>query len=131
MKDWIDFGLVRDVDAATLTQTDVVLGTPWYMSPEQLSASPDLDHRTDVYSLGVTLYELLTNDNPFGGDSNFDIFQNILEVEPPPMRDKNPEVPADLETIVMKCLEKDPLLRYATAASPRLAAGSPAARNRG
>ncbi|MCI0411793.1 serine/threonine protein kinase, partial [bacterium] len=114
----VDFGLAREIHSEGLTQTKAVIGTPLYMSPEQvLGNTSGLDRRTDVYSLGVTLYELLSGKVPFTGGSSHAVLKAILEDDPETFRKKGLNVPADLESIVMKCLEKDPARRYESAKS--------------
>ena len=115
---WItDFGLARIRGGLDLTQTDEALGTPRYMSPEQaLGGDAPLDGRTDVYSLGATLYEFLTLAPPFAGNDFVDLLRRIADKEPIPPRSINPRVPVDLETIVLKAMAKVPAERYATAA---------------
>ena len=115
---WItDFGLARIRGGFDLTQTDEALGTPRYMSPEQaLGSRTPLDGRTDVYSLGATIYEILTLVSPFSGDNRLDLLRQITQVEPIPPRTIDPRIPADLETIVQKAMAKTPSERYATAA---------------
>lgn len=114
---WLtDFGLARRADDVTLSMTGMLLGTPRYMSPEHARASSKrIDQRSDLFSLGATLYELLTRTPAFPGDVPHDVIQKILGNEPVPIRQLNAEVPRDLETIVMKCLAKEPTERYATA----------------
>ncbi|HZL89320.1 MAG TPA: protein kinase [Pirellulaceae bacterium] len=114
---WLtDFGLARRLDDVTLSLTGALLGTPRYMSPEQAVASKKrVDHRTDLFSLGATLYELVTGKPAFGGDTPHDVIQQILSGEPTPIRQLQPSVPRDLETIVMKCLAKEPAQRYGAA----------------
>jgi outer membrane protein assembly factor BamB/predicted Ser/Thr protein kinase len=111
---WLtDFGLARRLDDVTLSLTGALLGTPRYMSPEQAMASKKrVDHRSDLFSLGATLYELLTGQPAFRGDTPHDVIQHILTSEPTPIRQLVRGVPRDLETIVMKCLSKDPGERY-------------------
>jgi eukaryotic-like serine/threonine-protein kinase len=115
---WItDFGLARIRGGLDLTQTDEALGTPRYMSPEQaLGRHAPLDGRTDVYSLGATLYEFLTLSTPFPGDDLLDLLRRITDEEPVAPRKINPRIPVDLETIVLKAMAKVPADRYATAA---------------
>jgi outer membrane protein assembly factor BamB/predicted Ser/Thr protein kinase len=114
---WLtDFGLARRLDDVTLSLTGALLGTPRYMSPEQAVASKKrVDHRSDLFSLGATLYELLTGQPAFRGDTPHDVIQHILTSQPTPIRQLARGVPRDLETIVMKCLSKDPGERYSAA----------------
>ncbi|MBI3410521.1 MAG: serine/threonine protein kinase [Planctomycetes bacterium] len=114
---WVtDFGLAQFHTGAGLTRTGDVLGTLRYMSPEQAGGdSAALDPRTDVYSLGATLYELLTLEPLFHGDDQRGLLRQILQDEPRPPRAVDSSVPAELETIVLKALSKIPTERYATA----------------
>jgi tetratricopeptide (TPR) repeat protein len=114
---WVtDFGLAQVRGDDRLTLTGDVLGTLRYMSPEQaLGRRVVIDGRTDVYSLGVTLYELLTLRPAVDGRDRAEILRRIADGEPAPLRRLNPAVPADLETIVLKATAKDPASRYATA----------------
>jgi serine/threonine protein kinase/tetratricopeptide (TPR) repeat protein len=111
-----DFGLARMLEQPGMTMTGEFVGTPAYMSPEQITAGRiPLDHRTDIYSLGATLYELLTLRPPFRGQSREQVLAQIVQKEPPAPRRVDRRVPVDLETICLKCLEKDPDRRYQTA----------------
>jgi WD40 repeat protein/serine/threonine protein kinase len=114
---WVtDFGLARFQDNAGLTMTGDLLGTLRYMSPEQaLGKRVVIDQRTDIYSLGATLYELLTLQPAFTGRDRQEILRQIAFEEPRPIRQLNRAVPADLETIVLKALGKNPEERYTTA----------------
>ena len=116
-KPWVaDFGLAQVETNTALTMTGDLLGTARYMSPEQLMAKRlVLDNRTDVYSLGVTLYQLLTLELPFDSDSRQELFRQIMMEEPRKLRKINPSIPEDLETIVLKAIEKNPNDRYQTA----------------
>jgi tetratricopeptide (TPR) repeat protein len=111
-----DFGLARLVEQPGLTVTGEMVGTPAYVSPEQITGGRvPIDHRTDVYSLGATLYELLTLRPPFVAERRDQLLAGVLQKEPTPPRSLNPAVPRDLETICLKALEKDPDRRYRTA----------------
>jgi tetratricopeptide (TPR) repeat protein len=112
-----DFGLAkRDADEARLTAEGDVLGTPAYMSPEQARGEAHrVDGRTDVYSLGAVLYELLTGGPPFRGNPRM-LLRQVLEEDPRPPRQFDDRTPRDLETICLKALAKEPAGRYATAA---------------
>jgi WD40 repeat protein/serine/threonine protein kinase len=114
---WVtDFGLARIQEDHGLTLSGDLLGTLRYMSPEQASArSVLIDHRTDIYSLGVTLYELLTLCSAFEGRSRAEVLRQVIQEEPAALRRLNPAVPRDLETVVRKAMDKDPAARYATA----------------
>jgi tRNA A-37 threonylcarbamoyl transferase component Bud32 len=112
-----DFGLARLLhQEERLTQTQALMGTPAYMSPEQASGQGRaLTAATDIFSLGAILYELLTGKTPFAGDSDALILQQIVGIEPPSPRALNPGVDRDLETICLRCLEKEPARRYRAA----------------
>jgi WD40 repeat protein len=114
---WItDFGLARRLEDVALTHSGVLIGTPRYMSPEQAEAARrPVDHRTDLYSLGATLYELLTHRPAFDGKSPQEVVLQILDREPLPPRRLDRSIPRDLETIVLKAMAKRPEDRYATA----------------
>jgi hypothetical protein len=113
---WLtDFGLARGEVDASLTASGVLLGTPRYMSPEQAGAALPLDHRTDIYSLGVSLYELATGQPAFNASTPHEVISRILCDEPIAPRRRRPSLPRDLETICLKCLQKDPARRYQTA----------------
>ena len=112
-----DFGLARLLGAPTMTISGQLLGTPVYMSPEQIRVRQQrIDHRTDIYSLGVTLYELLTLETPFRGPTPQAVLHQILDREPAPPRRLDPRIPKALQTICLKAMEKDPGRRYQSAA---------------
>ncbi len=116
----MDFGIARAVadNAATVTQTAAVIGTAQYLSPEQ-ARGENVDARSDVYSTGCLLYELLTGHPPFTGDSPVAVaYQHVREIAPPPSS-SNPDVPPALDAIVMKAMAKNPANRYQTAAEMR------------
>ncbi len=111
-----DFGLAQLRGGSGVTVTGDLVGTLRYMSPEQVLAQRGLvDHRTDVYSLGATLYELLTLTPVFDGPDRPQLLRRITEEEPIPPRQRNPLIPCDLETIVLKALAREPEQRYQTA----------------
>jgi hypothetical protein len=112
----MDFGLAkREVGEITMTVDGHVLGTPAYMSPEQAEGAGHwTDRRTDIYSLGVVLFRMLTGELPFRGNAQMQIHQRLTE-DPPDPRKLNRHIPRDLSTICLKCLERDPNGRYATA----------------
>ncbi len=114
---WLtDFGLAKRTDDVALTLTGAILGTPRYMSPEQATACQrPVDHRTDIYSLGATLYELVTGQPVFAADTPHGVISQIITAEPRSPRQFQRSLPRDLETIVMKCLAKDPTARYQSA----------------
>ena len=122
----LDFGLAKlrpekssTPDATTLTTDQLtvqhsVIGTPSYMSPEQAEGRP-VDHRTDIFSAGVVLYEMATGRRPFGGDSVVTILSAIIKDTPQPVLEVNPGLPRELDRIIMRCLAKDPAHRYQSA----------------
>ena len=116
----VDFGLARDDEQGSVSSSGDLLGTPHYMSPEQARAHRHgVDHRTDVYSLGVVLYELLTLKRPFEGATSQEVIDNLLLKEPARIRKLNHRVPRDLETICLTAMAKEPHERYSDAAALR------------
>ncbi len=112
----LDFGISKDVTtpAGSITSTDTQLGTPMYMSPEQIRASKNVDSRSDLWSLGVILYELLTGTLPFerSGHSVGELFAVILMTDPMPLCMRRPELPPALEEVVMRCLRRNSWERH-------------------
>lgn len=108
----LDFGLAKLVGSAALTGSGTMMGTAAYMSPEQLRGET-ADQRSDIWSFGVILFEMLTGQKPFQADYPQATFYQILNEEPPPLHRLNPEVPPELEKLVHRALQKDPLQRYA------------------
>jgi serine/threonine-protein kinase len=132
----LDFGISQVLISANqpaepdATAAMVAVGTPPYMSPEQIRGSNDLDARADLWSLGCVLYELLTGIAPFARMSIMQSCAAVLEDEPPPLRENRPDAPPELEEVVMRCMRKDPSQRFSNAAE-LAAALAPFGRNSG
>ena len=119
----LDFGLAKiqitgglgdDEVTSPATAAGILLGTPAYMSPEQVSGMVDVDHRTDIFSLGVLLYEMATGTRPFKGQSHVDLAASILRDVPGPLSEIMPAAPAELVSAISRCLEKKLAARYST-----------------
>ena len=112
----MDFGLARETTGSDNSRSGIIEGTPRFMAPEQARGDTrHLDRRTDVYALGVTLYEILLGRSPYDGTVDIDILLAVLTVDPKPMRAVDPTIPPDLEAITLKCLEKEQPARYDSA----------------
>lgn len=108
----IDFGIAREEATQRITSADDLLGSPAYMSPEQMTASSEIDGRSDVWSMGASLYELVTGKIPFPGDTPFEMFAAVTARPPVPLRAYVPDVPAAVQAIISTCLEKNREDRY-------------------
>lgn len=120
----LDFGISKVLDPnimAKLTQTQTAMGSPLYMSPEQVRSAKDVDSRADIWALGVSFYELVTGTLPFIADSMPQLCALVLEADPTPMRASRPDLPEELEAIVLKALAKNPTERYVDVAELALA----------
>jgi len=111
----MDFGIVKALSGTRLTRTGVTIGTPEYMSPEQVDGKP-LDHRSDLYSLGIVLYQMLTGQVPFAADTPNSVLYAHVHTPPTPPSRLNPSLFRPIEAIVLKALEKDPQARYQSGA---------------
>jgi serine/threonine-protein kinase len=132
----LDFGLVKGIEGADADSVEAgaepgearsVRGTPLYMAPEQITRSSDLDHRCDIYALGAVAYKMLTGQPPFPGRRSDEVMTSQIRDPAVPPRRVRPEVPEDLEVVVLRCLSKSPAMRYPDAASLEKALASCAA----
>ncbi|HET9295007.1 MAG TPA: serine/threonine-protein kinase [Gemmatimonadales bacterium] len=111
-----DFGVAKALSESLgqpgFTNSGLTLGTPSYMAPEQAAADPDIDHRVDIYALGIVAYEMLTGDLPFDAPTPQAMLAAHVAIEPAPVRSRRQEVPPALDAIVLRCLAKNPAERY-------------------
>ena len=108
----MDFGISRSAALDTMTTGGQLIGTPKYMSPEQVHRKTDPDNRTDIYAFGIVLYEMCTHRTPFQGESTVEVALKQVQQQPQSPRELNTTVPAKLDDIILKCLEKEPDARY-------------------
>ena len=114
----VDFGIskLQGDGGLHLTGTNTILGTPYYMSPEQAGSSKNVDHRSDIFSFGVILYQCATHELPFNGESLYQLLGEIMHKEPPTVSSIAKQVPAALEAVIARAMQKDPNKRFQTAA---------------
>jgi serine/threonine-protein kinase len=112
----MDFGIAKHQTAQSVTVVGSIAGTPAYMSPEQISNFSNVSHKTDLYALGVILYEVFTGTQPFAHAELVPLLLLHVNQLPEPPRQRNPGIPEELEAVILKLLEKDPEQRHATAA---------------
>jgi serine/threonine-protein kinase len=114
----LDFGISKSTSltpvGSDMTQSSVVMGSPLYMSPEQMRSAKDTDSRSDIWALGVILYELIAGRTPFKGDSMANLVCDVMSGAPFPLREARPDAPEGIEAVIMRCLDKDRGARYET-----------------
>jgi len=126
-----DFGLAKSASDLRVSTSGAPVGSPWYMSPEQVRGLEPIDGRTDIYATGAVLYEMLTGAKLFDADGAFAVMSAQVETAPPSPSSRNPAIPRGLDAIVLKALEKDPAHRFQSAEAFRLAlrGGAPVIRS--
>ncbi|HEY5961495.1 MAG TPA: serine/threonine-protein kinase, partial [Polyangiaceae bacterium] len=116
----LDFGISKVADSSrsqvAMTAPAAVMGSPLYMSPEQMRSAHNVDTRTDIWAIGIILYEMLTGIAPFDGVTLSEVCVRTAMLPPPPIRDRCPSLPLELEAVVLRCLKKDPNERYSNVA---------------
>ncbi len=114
----LDFGISKTAELSSsggsMTKTSAIMGSPFYMPPEQMQSARDVDLRGDIWGLGVVLHELITGKLPFTGETMPELVLKIATGTPTPLRDMVPDAPAALQSVILKCLEKDRGQRYPT-----------------
>jgi eukaryotic-like serine/threonine-protein kinase len=125
----LDFGISKMTDysgrsGVSATQTSAVMGSPMYMSPEQMRSARDVTLQADIWGLGVILYELISGHPPFGGQSVPEVAVKIATAAPPPLRSLRPDAPPALEAVILRCLEKTPTARFRNVGELAVALGS-------
>jgi len=108
----LDFGIAKLIDEEDLTKTSVLLGSPMYMSPEQMTSPRDVDARSDIWSLGVLMFEMISGVRPFDGEALPEVCSKVLNANPAPLASLTPGLPPSLIDVVMRCLARDPAERY-------------------
>lgn len=112
-----DFGIVKSAESSMTLTAGGIVGTPAYMSPEQVSSKESIDGRSDIYSLGIILYQMLTGERPFNADTPLALALKHVMEQPPSILETNPELPVGCESIMRKALQKEPEKRYQTVAA--------------
>jgi len=115
-----DFGVAKNIDGPTMTRTGVTMGTPSYMSPEQIRSSKSIDQRADIFSLGAMLYRLVTKQRPFSGRNNLELFNSIASIPHPNPKDFNPNIPDRIVRAIDGALIKNPQFRFPDCATFRM-----------
>jgi len=119
----MDFGIVRPISSQRLPESGRIYGPPEYLAPEQAEGRVVASPHTDIYSLGVVAYEMLTGSPPFMADTPFGVALKHMRQLPPPLKDRVPDLDDAIQDVVFRCLSKDPEKRYATVAELRIALG--------
>src|SRR6185295_5247921 len=114
----LDFGISKmrgmgsSVPDVSITKTSAMMGSPLYMSPEQLQSSKDVDARTDIWALGIILYELVAGTSPFAAETLPELVAKVLSTQPPPLAKVRPDTPPGFDALILRCLDRDRGRRY-------------------